>query len=191
MRIVHISDTHGKHRDLVLPPGDVLVHSGDFCELGIDVEINAFLNWIDRQSYKHIVLISGNHDSDLAECEGFVDLQFEFGRVHYLCNDSIVIDGVKFYGSPYTPSEFGDSFTYYPEDADWSNIPNDTDVLVTHGPPRDILDDGQGCSALKTRVAELNLKAHLFGHIHQSKGMKKKGNTFYSNAAESIHVLEL
>lgn len=40
MRIVHISDTHGHHSQLRLPQGDVLVHSGDFSDYGIDVAIH-------------------------------------------------------------------------------------------------------------------------------------------------------
>lgn len=189
MKIIHISDTHGNHTELSLPPGDVLIHSGDFCKFGIDVEINAFLNWFRKQPFTHKILIGGNWDSDLAECQGIEELQFDLEGITYLCDDSVIIDGVKFFGSPKSPSEFGGAFTYHPQDSDWSMIPDDTDVLITHCPPKGILDDNLGCPKLAERISELDLNMHLFGHIHQAKGVQKINDTFYSNAAESVHAL--
>lgn len=191
MKIVHISDSHGKHIGLKLPKGEVLIHSGDFCEYGIDAEISAFLDWFREQPFENKILIAGNHDSDLAECQGFESLQFNLDGIHYLNHSDVIIDGVKFFGSPKSPSQFGGAFTYWPGDEDWSKIPSDTDVLITHGPPKSIFDDGLGCDSLASKVKELSLKAHCFGHIHQAKGMSNVNNTTYSNAAESINLIQL
>ncbi len=190
MRLVHISDTHGKHRSLQLPPCDFLVCSGDFSDLGNDYEINAFLNWFRMQKGKHKILIGGNHDEDLY----FDKSLFDFTGITYLENESVVLEGLKFYGSPRSPSMFPMSWTYYPEDSNqaWLDVPLDVDVLITHCPPKGILDDNQGCEELSAKTKSLiRLKAHLFGHIHQSHGVQKVGDTFYSNAATVINVLEV
>lgn len=193
MRIVHISDTHGKHAELDLPAGDILVCSGDVSEYGIDVEMHAFLNWLRKQPFKHKVLVGGNHDEILEECDGVINEVFDLTGIHYLKDSSVELDGLKFYGVPSVPSEFSMAFTYYPgESADiWNKVPNDTDVLVSHGPPQGVLDNGHGCEQLKNRVEELSLKAHLFGHIHEAKGIEKVDQTFFSNGAESVHVLNI
>ena len=56
-------------------------------------------------------------------------------------------------------------------------IPDNTDVLVTHGPALGMLDEtysgeGVGCQFLRERVDELHLKLHIFGHIHHSYGTR-------------------
>lgn len=193
MRVVHISDPHGKHAELNLPAGDVLVCSGDVSHYGIDVEMHAFLNWLRKQPYKHKILVAGNHDEILYETEGYESEVFDFDGIHYLKDSSVTIDGIKFYGTPWVPAEFSMAFTFYPGEGKgvWAEIENDTDVLITHGPPAGILDIGYGCRDLKARVFELPLKAHLFGHIHEGKGMKMVEGTLFSNAAESVHVLEV
>ncbi len=101
-------------------------------------------------------------------------------NIHLLIADSLEINGVKFYGSSYTP-EFNDwAFQLYGEEgkAHWSEIPDDTDVLVTHGPALGTLDEtgvidnpgNIGCLYLRERIVELAIKAHLFGHIHGGYG---------------------
>lgn len=80
----------------------------------------------------------------------------------------------------------------YRDEADWSHIPDDVKVLITHTPPAGVLDDGYGCAALKDKIAELsNLKMHLFGHIHQAHGMVKENGVCFSNAATVNNVLNI
>lgn len=107
MKVIHISDTHGKHRERNLPAGDFLIYSGDFSEYGIDVETHAFLNWFRVQPFKHRILIGGNHDEDLAKNPEL----FDFTGIHYLNNSSVEIEGIKLYGSPISPSDFDMAFT--------------------------------------------------------------------------------
>ena len=85
-------------------------------------------------------------------------------------------------------------FTYFREDAEeaWQDLPVYIDVLITHGPINCVLDSGYGCHVLKDKVDRMaDLKAHLFGHIHESTGLLKIEGTFFSNAAQSVHLIAL
>ncbi len=101
INILHLSDTHSQHRRLTeLPDADILIHSGDFTMSGSEQEALDFLNWFCDLSYPHKIFICGNHDACLyrANIDGLDK------NVHYLCNSSVVIDGVKFYGVCFTSS---------------------------------------------------------------------------------------
>ena len=166
MRILHISDTHGKHELLIdLPKADVIVHTGDFTEDGTEEEVMDFIEWFSGLPYAHKIFIAGNHDNCLygANIEGLPD------NVHYLCNEGITIDGIKFYGVPMFVQDDLDGI--FPEL--FSRIPDDTDVLLTHQPPLGILDEQDGINygdhALYERVMEVRPKCHLFGHHHHTE----------------------
>lgn len=62
VRIVCISDTHGMHRRLRIPPGDVLVHAGDITMGGEKAVMLDFDKWLGELPHKHKVVICGNHD---------------------------------------------------------------------------------------------------------------------------------
>lgn len=180
MRILHISDTHGCHRRLRdLPEADVVVHSGDFCMVGSESEALDFLNWFCDRPYRHKIFICGNHDDCLygANIDGLDD------NVHYLCNSGIEIDGIRFYG---VPMFLGDCITDR-QSRNYANIPADTDILITHTPALGILDFDDninyGSEELLERMAALNLKAHLFGHIHAQHGLLHQHGTIFSNGA--------
>lgn len=180
MKIIHISDTHGAHRRMAaLPEGDVLVHSGDFTMTGSEAEVLDFLEWFCDQPYKHKIFIAGNHDMCLygASIDGLDD------NVHYLCNTGIEIDGVKFYGVPMFMEDcVTDRQCRY-----YARIPADTDVLITHTPPFEILDfDDEihyGSEEVLAKVKEVKPQLHLFGHVHRDHGIKHIGSTTFSNAA--------
>ena len=181
MKILHISDTHGKHQILKdLPNADVIVHTGDITEDGTEEEVKDFIEWFSGLSYAHKIFIAGNHDNCLygANIEGLPD------NVHYLCNDSITIDGIKFYGVPMFLQDDLDG--NFPEL--FGCIPADTDVLLTHQPPLGILDEQDGINygdyTLYKRVMDVRPKYHLFGHLHHTE---KTQDVFrrvrFSNAA--------
>lgn len=206
MKIVHISDTHGEHAKLTavieaIEGIDVLIHSGDFSDYGIPEETEFFLEWLKSMPGKHKILIAGNHDETFFDCLN-VSKEFDLTGIHYLQDEAVAINGVLFYGSPWTPSPFGGSFTFYPGEGKeiWKKIPDDVDVLITHGPKFKTLDlmekydrtQSLGCPNLEERINQLDdLKAHLFGHIHEAKGMITEDDVHYSNAATGLHVLEL
>ena len=180
MRILHLSDTHNCHHRLRdFPEADVVVHSGDFCMVGTEQEAIDFMNWFCDLPYKNKIFICGNHDACLygANIEGLDS------NVHYLCNSGIEIEGIKFYGiSMFTEDCISDR-----QNRNYSNIPIDTDVLITHSPAFGILDFDDnihyGSEELLTRLSALNLRAHLFGHIHANHGITTIGNTIFSNGA--------
>lgn len=184
MRILHISDTHGKHQHLSpLPEVDVIVHSGDFTFSGSEEEAYDFMNWFCDLPYRHKVFVAGNHDMSLYGAEGIEGLPED---VHYLCNSGVEIDGRRFWGIPLFMEDCINGFQndYYKQ------IPSDTDVLVTHQPPWGVLDltdygtglSHHGDSTLRERVEALSLKYHLFGHEHDAAGVQKHGMTVFSNA---------
>lgn len=180
MKILHLSDTHGCHRRLRdLPEADVVVHSGDFTMTGSEAEAIDFMSWFCDLPYHHKIFICGNHD----DCLYGANIDGLDANVHYLCNSGIDIDGIKFYG---VPMYMGDCVTDR-QSRNYARIPDDTDVLITHSPAYGILDfdDGinYGSEELLDRLSTLNLKAHLFGHIHAQHGLTEQNGVIYSNGA--------
>ena len=114
MKIVHISDTHGNHKQLTLPDGDVLIHSGDFSQYGINLETQAFLDWFASQPHRHKILIGGNHDHYLFELLGQEHLEPALSEIHYLCDSQVEIDDVSFTDRLGRPQNLVDRFHIYP-----------------------------------------------------------------------------
>ena len=195
MRLVIISDTHNKMSSINLPKGDVLIHCGDFTVTGTVSEITQFNRELVRQANKfnHIIIIAGNHDL-LFERQPQLARSLLDSRVNYLQDSFCVIDGIKFYGSPYQPRFFDWAFNLMrgAELAEkWNLIPDETDVLITHGPPFGILDEvprqyfieNTGCEELRKRVETIKPKLHIFGHIHCGYGTTEKFGVKFVNAS--------
>jgi len=190
MKIVFISDTHNKLSEVVVPPGDILIHAGDFTMLGKIEEFQLFNKDLEKLPHKHKIVIAGNH-------EFLVEHNQKLGRAilsaaTYLQDESVVVEGLKIYGSPWQP-EFGRWAFNLPRNSPslklvWDKIPRDTDILLTHTPPHGILDktnsgEKVGCEVLKQRLRDLTPRIHCFGHIHPAYGKKKVDKTLYINAA--------
>ena len=182
MRLVCISDTHGDHNQVVLPAGDVLVHTGDITAHGTQADLDDFLSWFAAQPHRHRLFVAGNHDTFLEMSPEDARRRAEAAGVVWLNDSGIVIDGIAFWGSPITLRFLDWNFMRDAgEDIDrhWRLIPDDTDVLLTHGPPHGILDavkrengtsEKTGCPSLLTRVLDIKPRLHLFGHIHEERG---------------------
>ncbi len=190
MKFVAISDTHGQHRGLQLPEGDVIIHSGDFCHYGSDDNMHDFLKWYANLEFEHKILIGGNHDFFAAEQSERFEEMLPDG-IDYLHDNGIEINGIKIWGSPYMPDlvkwAFGKKRGSAMK-AHWDLIPKDVDILITHTPPHGILDRSRsgkslGCEELSKRLRALQVKVHIFGHIHASYGEKTIGTTKYINAS--------
>lgn len=190
MKICAISDTHDQHRKITIPEADILLVAGDFtCHREpILQKYTDFYEWLKEQPAKHKIVVAGNHDT-LFEKQNDLARKIFIG-VTYLQDSGVEIEGLKIWGSPVTPF-FADWAFMEPDNmlkAHWDLIPNDTDILVTHGGPYGILDKtgdvygnvSCGSKSLTVRLRELNLKLHVFGHIHESYG--KEG--VYVNAAQ-------
>lgn len=193
MRIVCMSDTHKKHKDVVVPVGDVLVFAGDMCGGGSEKSARKFGKWFASHPHKHKVIVAGNHDRCFERsCRLPIKSYYRELGITYLEHEPINIEGLKFFGSPFSP-RFGDWSFYLNRGEElerkWSQIPDDTEVLITHGPPRGILDlcnkdESCGCEDLMDRITCLKkLKAHIFGHIHFSQGTDDFLGIKFVNAA--------
>ena len=186
--IVCLSDTHGFHRKVDVPSeGDVLIHCGDFTSHGREADVRDFNDWMGTLPQKYKLCIAGNHDWAMTRFrhDQFNHYSSVFSRNRqaeltsnftYLCDSGITIEGVKFWGSPVTP-QFCDWAFMLDGDSNrahhWKRIPADTNVLITHGPARGVLDAnvrGELCGdeQLGDRVRSLNkLTLHCFGHVHE------------------------
>ncbi|WKZ60540.1 MAG: metallophosphatase domain-containing protein [Cyclobacteriaceae bacterium] len=190
MKIVCISDTHGRHRDVQLPFGDMIIHAGDVSAGGTESQVKDFLMWFSEQEFRYKIFIAGNHDflfeHDLETAKGLIP-----ENVIYLQESSITIEGHKIYGTPITPYFLNWAFNRHPgEDIEKhiNKIPSDIDILISHGPPYGILDinvNGQhcGCPALLSKVEEIKPKLSVCGHIHENYGQIQNGKTTFVNAS--------
>ncbi|KAI6900016.1 Metallo-dependent phosphatase [Hortaea werneckii] len=182
IRIVCISDTHclqPKH----IPPGDLLIHAGDLTNAGTPSEIQTQIDWLNTLDFQHKVIIAGNHDTYLdPRSRGTLEpadrnAQLDWKSLHYLQHSSVTLSfhsghrDLRLYGAPQIPACGGDEFAFqYPRGRDaWSEtIPEDTEILVTHTPPKYHLDlpAGLGCEFLLNEVRRTQPVVHVFGHVH-------------------------
>ncbi|KAK8910948.1 hypothetical protein QC760_000021 [Botrytis cinerea] len=197
VRVVCISDTHCNK--LPIPPGDLLIHAGDLTNAGTVEEIQAQIDWLDQQPHREKVFICGNHDSYFDPKSRKPEdkkRKLNFKSLHYLENKAITLKfkggrKLKVYGSPDIPQCGGSDFAfqYQRHLAPWENrIPKDTDVLITHSPPRHHLDINLGCKSLLEEIWKVKPRLHVFGHIHSGHGREAvfwdKGQEAYERLME-------
>jgi Icc-related predicted phosphoesterase len=201
MRICCISDLHGELPDIL--PCDVLVIAGDICpdyrggrRASVEPQA-AFLNgpftdWVGRQPCRQVIGCYGNHDWVGAERPDQISLLV---KSWIKTDEQTVIDGVKFWSTPWQPW-FGDWAFTAPRDGEaflrgrWNLIPTDTDVLIVHGPPHGFGDltigrTRSGSVSLAERIAEIQPPLVVCGHIHEGYGVYDLGATTIVNA--SLH----
>ncbi|MFZ0545685.1 MAG: metallophosphatase domain-containing protein [Candidatus Promineifilaceae bacterium] len=188
-RIVAISDTHNRHRHLTIPDGDILIHAGDLTDMGDINDVRDFNDWLGTLPHEHKLVIAGNHDfcfeKEPDKAESLLT------NCTYLLDQAITIRGINFYGSPWQPWFFDWAFNLKrgPEiKAKWDLIPEDVDVLITHGPPAGYLDqtyqDQQvGCADLMDAIHRVRPSFHIFGHIHEAYGRISDDHTEFINAS--------
>jgi len=198
MKLCIISDTHTKHDYIGIKKyeADVLIHCGDISGNGGIQAITKFLEWFGSlDQFKHKIFIAGNHDW-LFQRNGALakDTVKEVGKgdIIYLEDSEIVIDGVKFYGTPVQPPFCNWAFNVFePKLSEyWKMIPDDTDVLITHSPPYMFGDfvpwsnKHEGSKSLYIEVTNrIKPKIHCFGHIHEGYGVKDLGDIKFINAS--------
>ncbi len=192
MKIVIVSDTHGRHESLGVLEGDILLHCGDLCDVSdsSDYALHKVDLWFGQQKFKQILCVGGNHDLAL-EQRVATGTRPILRHATYLEDDEFIFEGVKFFGLPWVPQLY--SWSYFQEDEvlrqKWAQIPDDVDVLMTHTPPWEMLDvptlwnEHLGCRHLRERVAEIRPKIHCFGHVHASYGYEKSEGTTFVNAS--------
>jgi len=190
MRIICVSDTHTKHNQIPhMPRGNALVFAGDLSSVGCLKSIIDFNTWLGKQDYKYKIVVAGNHD--IAFQKDYYLAKSLLTNAIYLQDEDVILDGIKFYGSPWQPWFYDWAFNL-PRGQQlkekWNKIPEDTNVLITHSPPFGILDQCKdktkvGCHDLRNRIKELkDLKLHVFGHIHNSYDICIQNQVTYVNA---------
>jgi len=209
-RLVFLSDTHLAHEvvPLEVPPGDILVHSGDATRRGELPEIERFAAWFRAFPHPHKVFVAGNHDwgfqREPAAAEALLGPE-----VHYLRDAEVTLEGLRIWGSPWQP-EFCNWAFSLPRGTElrerWRACPAGVDVLVTHGPPygigdRTFLGQRVGCEDLLEEVlTRIRPRVHAFGHIHEAYGRVEQDGTVFLNAsnvnlryrtAHEPHVVDL
>ena len=206
MKIWHISDTHTYHGLLKVPKDiDMVIHSGDATNprdpYASEQEMLNFISWFGSLPIKHKVFVAGNHDLCI-ERNLITKIDFMKNGIVYLENDYAEVEGLKIWGSPFTPT-FGQGWAFNKKRSAlhdiWKEIPDDVDIVVVHGPPKGILDlayhqlnciEFCGDEALRKRMYLLNPKLCLFGHIHNNEDIINAGtmklsnhDTIYSNGS--------
>lgn len=200
-KILHISDTHGFHGQFPVERFegvDIIIHSGDATNymnpITNAMEMEKFMQWYKDVPIPKKIYVAGNHDTSV-ERRMWTREHFDMAGIIYLENEEVVIDGIKFYGTPHTPTFGNWAFmkARHKLHNAWEAIPDDTDVLIVHGPPKGVRDlsfdcEGNlemcGCSALMKRIWKLkdSLKLVLFGHIHNMRDIDtNQGVSHYSN----------
>lgn len=179
IRIVAVADTHLYHKKLVVPDGDILIHAGDFAIRGSLEEVAAAATWIKSLPHACKIVVAGNHDWAFERTPAEARALLEDPRVVYLEDSGVYVHRLAIWGSPWQP-EFGGWAFNLPRGSaireKWDRIPAQTDILVTHGPPRGhgdrcSMEGREGCDDLHARAREVKPIAHLFGHIHEDGGL--------------------
>ena len=214
--IWHISDTHGHHNQLKVPSGiDIVIHSGDASNFKDpyknEKEMHSFLTWFSNLPIQHKVFVAGNHDTSIEKSlVDPKDIKNSMG-INYLYMETIQILGLKIWGSPYVP-RYGDWAFMKPRSEMmkkvWDHMDPDADIIITHTPPKGILDysdyrihdpsrsksitvvEDCGCLSLRKKINQINPKLHCFGHIHSTRSIQNTGTrtvpglqTIFSNAS--------
>jgi Icc-related predicted phosphoesterase len=196
MRIVLLSDTHERHRELDVPDADLLIHAGDATNNGELDAIRDFDDWLGELPHRHKIFVPGNHDRTF---ETAPDKARPLIRnATYLVDATEVVEGIRIWGSPWQPEFMSWAFNVPRGKAireKWALIPPDTDVLITHGPPighgdRLIHGEAVGCEELALRIVALDVRLHVFGHIHEGYGTTQNALTLHANASTCDHHYE-
>ncbi|TXI86784.1 MAG: hypothetical protein E6Q36_08590 [Chryseobacterium sp.] len=207
MTIWHISDTHGHHNLLNVPDLqtiDVIVHSGDESNNRVvyqnKQEFIDFVEWYKSVNHPYKIFVPGNHSSFVYNNQKEAKRMLNDAGIIFLNKTSIEIKGLVFYGDPTTP-KFGNWFFMAKREKTinhWKKIPENCDILITHGPPKHCLDltndiyhrtKSVGDSSLFNTIQKLpNIKVCLYGHVHDCEniinhGILYRDGKIYSNAS--------
>lgn len=192
MRIVATSDTHSKHKQVPVPDGDIFIHAGDLTPRGNHNEFISVGNWFRelKKRFKYRIMIAGNHDFSLMWNSRMILENYFDPDVIYLEDKGVEIEGFKIYGSPWVPQFRDWAFMKLDHELKphWDAIPDDIQILITHGAPHGILDEWEnrsvGSLTLRDRVNELShLRHHIFGHLHEGYGDSICNGVHYHNVA--------
>lgn len=188
LRLVLLSDTHELQAEADVPPGEILIHAGDFTMFSRSARaIKDFDRWLGELPHRSKIICPGNHEIFLQSDPSNRSL---ISNATVLINKGIEVAGLRVWASPVTRS--GPAFCVRSDEDRrrlYASIPGDTDVLITHGPPYGILDcspssdQHQGDPVLLEAVQRVRPQLHVFGHIHGGYGIVEGEHTTFANAA--------
>jgi hypothetical protein len=153
------------------------------------------MNWLSAQPHATKIFVPGNHDEPFAQAKELAILRKMFPIVRILIDQELWLSGMRIYGAPWLPAVFTDTTHFWlgvrspALQEKWDAIPDDSVLLITHGPPYGVLDKNEGGQyigdpVLANRLAQLpELRAHVFGHVHASPGRIEKNGRLSINAA--------
>jgi Icc-related predicted phosphoesterase len=195
LKIICVADTHRQHWKIKNIEGDIFIFAGD-AEIDSYHALSDFNDWLSTINTKHKIIIMGNHDGYVEQIGD--DAYCLFSNAIYLHNEGIQIEGINFWGSPYSPLFNDWAFMKNAEQLAqiWELIPKKVDILITHGPARQLLDISAdshycGCPTLNKKIIELKPKYHITGHIHEASGTLKFNETTIINASVLNEKYEL
>lgn len=190
MKIWLISDTHNHHEELEIPSGiDAVIHCGDESDSGNafmnEPEARRFFRWFSSLDIATKIFVPGNHSTAIEQ--GLIRPD-NYPEINFLIHQQMEWHGLKIFGSPFTPMFFDWAYMKAREELDavWQSIPDDIDILITHGPPKGILDVTKdmnsgdpvsvGSKSLRRHVENrIQPKVHAFGHLHDEAGIHNYG----------------
>lgn len=194
MKLVFISDTHGQHKKFQIPEGDFIIHCGDVSTRGLESEILEFAEWFSSLPHKYKIMIPGNHDFMFERNYDSAKNIMDSRDIICLIDSEVEIEGIKFWGSPVTPYFHSWAFNRFRGsdiEKHWNKIPDDVDVLITHGPPsymenylsRVLEGEDVGCEDLYRTIMRIKPKISCFGHIHEGYGTHQSEETLFINCS--------
>ena len=180
------------------------------------------MDWLARLPIKHKIVIAGNHDHGLDKSCSFISQRRRYGpypnpketdelvklfsekKIIYLTPErptaEIEVDGenINVYGLPHAPNFLGpDAFMRDREEDTWAACQGKYDILISHSPPRGLLDEAYGnrhvgCDHFLAALKRVKPRVAVFGHIHEARGTRietwEDGSaTFLCNAANYSH----
>ena len=188
MKIAAFSDCHWLYKDIKkFPKADILIFAGDWCGSGLYMqETTEFISWFKELPYRNKIVVPGNHDRF---CEWNISLckdLFNDAGSKLLIDEKIEVEGLSIYGTPWCP--FFNNWAFMDSEEiikkAFKLIPNNLDILVTHTPPKGILDPtNYGSEALRKQLPNINPKVHIFGHNHGGYGYQETINTKFYNVS--------
>ena len=162
------SDTHGMHRKLSIPKGaDILICAGDVVSDFQENGLSDFFDWFSSCPAQFRLFVPGNHEVIFDLCPEEAH-RLIAANVTLLEDCDIEYDGITFYA---ISSRMIQQMQWLGGEC---GLPYETDFLITHIPPKGILDGDTGSEVLQRTILERQPKHHLFGHVHSKGGIFKK-----------------
>lgn len=196
MKLSVIADLHGYYPDLHTG-GCLLIVAGDSTAQDSAENWQDFVAYLRQLPYKEVWVLPGNHDMRLQEDRPAIATLCEGTNVHLLEPFSFRAYGsCTFCLNAWTPRFYGQrdevaAFTYYNITPPWADIPlQKAQVLISHGPPRGILDKANGVSCGDANVNKLVFATGatrcFYGHIHEEHHISVcKAGVIHSNVSAS------